>query len=335
MIRKAMLFGVLLFFTKAAFAGGFEPKTMQEPLSNRSIERGLVLGKGWFQVTLGNDYKLSNGYWGSDGEIVDFENMYWMYTTQTLGIRYGITRRGELHWKMKSHYVELVNADLGTDLTQFGLGDPEFGYTFEILGTDAPLTSYVGYLSYKAPFANESPGNYVGGPNTFSQVVLTSGTADLTLGNKVKKQIGPVVLMADLSQVFRLSGLALYAIETDLNQFMVRVKPGNVSRVGADVGLQFGPIYIQSGALYQYRQAFKMGPSSSGILPALQLDKILDSEGWSLDSNTQLTLNIGQRIDLIGSASIPLRGEDLQFFPIEDIHPTYGYTYSGEIVFRF
>jgi hypothetical protein len=40
-------------------------------------------------------------------------------------------------------------------------------------------------------------------------------------------------------------------------------------------------------------------------------------------------------VDLIGGVSIPLRGEDLQFFPIEDIHPTRGNTYTGMFAFRY
>ena len=43
----------------------------------------------------------------------------------------------------------------------------------------------------------------------------------------------------------------------------------------------------------------------------------------------------GKEFDLIANANIPLRGEDFMFFPLEDVHPTYGYTYSGEVVFRF
>ena len=36
--------------TVKAEAGGFEGKTMRDPFPNRSVERGLVLGKGWFQI---------------------------------------------------------------------------------------------------------------------------------------------------------------------------------------------------------------------------------------------------------------------------------------------
>ena len=49
--------------TVNAEAGGFEGKTMRDPFPNRSVERGLVLGKGWFQVSAGSSYKNATGYW--------------------------------------------------------------------------------------------------------------------------------------------------------------------------------------------------------------------------------------------------------------------------------
>ena len=63
-----------------AHAKGFEPHTSLEPISNRSIDRRLVLGMGWFQVELGSDYKDAIGYWNrnyseiqtADGEVLNY-----------------------------------------------------------------------------------------------------------------------------------------------------------------------------------------------------------------------------------------------------------------------
>ena len=116
MSKNFLLLGGLLF-SSSAIAGGFEGKTMRDPFSNRSVERGLVLGKGWFQLGLGSNYKLSTGEWSPDGEKDDWAATSWMYTTQHLDIRYGITRNVELSWKVTSHYVALTNSDLGTDIS--------------------------------------------------------------------------------------------------------------------------------------------------------------------------------------------------------------------------
>ena len=335
-MRKTIILSTLaMFYSHSAWAGGFEPKTMLDPMSSRSIDRGLVLGKGWWEFTLGSDVKLSTGYWNSEGEQVDFASTNWTYSTQYLNFRYGITRRAEVYWKLKTHYVSLMNDDLGTNTDQFGVGDPEFGYKFDVYRVLSPLTSVIVYANYKAPFANEAPGNYVGGPNTFSAFVLTTGTADLTLGTQGKKQFGPMALSLDLGYVVRFSGLALYAIETELNQFMMRVDPGDILRVDTKGELQLGPINLSGGALYQQRQAFKIGNTVQSVLPSRDLDVIIDSDGWSLDAYTGLTFNFSNRADLIVRAQFPIYGEDLQFFPIEEIHPTYGNVYTGAFAFRF
>ena len=79
-----------------AEAGGFEAKTMRDSLSSREVERPLVIGKGWLEASLGYEHKRSSGYWDDEGEAVDFEDADWLYTTQSVHVRYGIARRGEL-----------------------------------------------------------------------------------------------------------------------------------------------------------------------------------------------------------------------------------------------
>ena len=120
MSKKFLLIGGLLLSSNA-LAGGFEGKTMRDPFSNRSVERGLVLGKGWFQIGVGSTYKLSTGEWSANGEQVDWASTAWTHTTQHFDFRYGLTRNVELTWKVKSHYVALTNSDLGTDMSQYNV----------------------------------------------------------------------------------------------------------------------------------------------------------------------------------------------------------------------
>ena len=277
-----------------------------------------------------------------------FDSVSWLYTTQSLNFRYGLMNRAELYWNFKSHYVSLVNPKLGTDIDQYGVGDPEFGFKFELTQFEKSKhkknpnkIKYSGgssilYTHYKAPLANESPGNYVGGPNTFSQFVLTTGTSDWSFGYAYKNILASTLALDfDVQYKIRISGLALYAIETDNNQFSVRVKPGNELIGKASVATQTGPLFLSTGAVFTLRGHTKVGNSVDGLIPSLQLDQIENSDGWALDSVTSATLNIGQRYDLVGSVMIPLRGEDLLFFPLESIHPTYGITYAGYLTARF
>ncbi|MEL6345693.1 MAG: hypothetical protein AAFV53_21470 [Myxococcota bacterium] len=325
----------LLATAGVAHAGGFEAKTMRDPLSAREVERGLVLGKGWLNFTLATDIKSATGFWGPDGEAEDFEDATWLYTTQSFDFRYGISRRTELFWTFKTHYVNLQNDTLGTDITQFGLGDPVFGIRYELFRSIAPLTSAIAYFKYKAPLANETPGNFVGGPNTFSRVVLTTGTPDLHFGGAIKRQFSFLAIDADASYIFRTSGVPLYAIETQNNQFNARIKPGDVVRLQARLTAQVSLFALQGGAVFESRQPTRVGNTSSGLLPSSNLNDIEGSEGTALDATAGVVANLTRGIDLEFQARFPITGEDLLFFPIEDIHPTRGITYTGAFEFRY
>ena len=335
MYRSLSLYLGLAFVGSTAYAAGFQAKTMRDPFANREVDRGLVLGKGWAQIELGSDFKPAVGYWDSEGEPVDFENAEWLYTTQRIGARYGITRRGELYWTVETHYVSLTNEALGTDISQFGLGDPEFGWKLEVFRSMSPMTSAIVYGNYKAPLGNENPGNNTGGANSFSAVVMTTGTPDLTFGAAMKRSFGPAALHVDAGYTYRASSLTKYVIETDIGQFNARIKPGDIIKIEADVMVQVAMAALSGGLTVAQRSATKAGSSSGGLSASRNLVEIEGSDGWTLDADAGLTLNVTRGVDLIAGVSIPLRGEDLQFFPIEDIHPTRGNTYTGTFAFRY
>ena len=324
-----------MFASQTANAGGFEPKTMQDTFEPNVVDRWLVIGKGWLQLDVTADCKVSNGYWDENGVQQDFENTQWTFTSQKYDLTYGLTRYSQLSWTFQTHYVDLQNDFLGTDSQQFGMGDPTLSYKYELFRAIKPLTSLAFYARYKAPLANEAPGNYVGGPNTFSAFVFTSGTPDITSGFQLKKGFGPAAVTLDLGYKYRIAGLTLYAIETNLNQFMMRIKPGDVASAKLDVDLQLGPAFLGGSALFQHRSAFRIGNTALGIDPNKNLEEIKGSDGWSLDASGTLGFSVGHKLDVLGTVWIPLRGEDLQFFPIEDLHPTYGNTYSATVRYRF
>lgn len=338
MVRTAVasLFALgLAALASPAHAAGFQVKTMRDPLPSREYERGLVIGKGWAEWGLGADVKLSDGYWDSEGNAVDFESAKFLHTTERMHVRYGISRRAEVHVTVPFHYQRLTNDALGTDLSQFSLGDPVLGWKVEPFRSMAPVTSLIVYTWYKAPAGQEAPGNYIGGPNSFTNFVVTTGTPDLALGTAGKRQIGPLALTLDLSYIRRFSGTVMWAIETEYNQFNARVKPGDVTRAAGDLMLQVGPAALHGGAVFQLRQVFKAGTTSDGWFPGKNLEPVTGSDGWSLDVPAGAILNISRGVDLDLAVNIPVRGEDLMFFPIEDIHPTRGFTYSGTLELRY
>ena len=323
--------------SSSALAAGFEAKTMRDTLSAREIDRGLLIGKGWLEFGLGADWKVATGAWGSDGEPIEWDSTgtEWLYSTQRLDIRYGITRRGEFYWQAKTHYVQLTNDTLGTESAQLGIGDPRFGYKFELFRTVAPLSSVIAYGEYKAPAANESPGNYVGGPTTFNSFVMTTGTPDLEVGLRGKKQFGPIAVEGGAGYVRRFSAPVQYAIETNNNQFAGRVKPGDEVHLEGSLMLQAGPVALYGGGRYVSRDEFRLGNTAAGWSPAAHLEPQAGSDGLSLDGVAGAIISYSRSVDLVVSAQIPIMGEDLMYFPIEDLHPTRGNTYSGTLEFRY
>jgi hypothetical protein len=335
MKRTLPLLAALFFAAPAAEAAGFQAKTMRETLSAREVERGLLIGKGWLEFGLGADVKRANGYWGPDAEELDWDNATWTWSTQRIHMRYGITKRSELYGVIKWHYAHLENESLGTDISDFGFGDPRFGYKYEWFKSLAPVTSIVTHIEYKGPAGNESPGNYIGGPSTFSSVIMTTGTPDLEVGATGKRQFGPVALTVGAAYVRRFSNVVQYIVETEYNVFNGRIKPGDIRRADGELLIQVGPVALQGGAQVQIRDVTSIGPTSPGLFQGRELEAREGSDGWSLDARAGFTYNVTRGVDIVAGANIPLRGEDLMFFPIEDIHPTRGNTYSGTFEFRY
>jgi hypothetical protein len=316
-------------------AGGFEAKTMRVPLSAVEVERPLVIGRGWLEFGIGADVKPATGQWTSDGDIESFDHASWLYTTERLDVRYGISRRGELYWNVPFHYVHLTNDQLKTDTSEFGLGDPRFGWRLEWLHKDAPTRSLITELEFKFPAGNESPGSYIGGPNTVTSFVQSTGTADTALSLRYKQQFGPAAVTAGAGYVYRFSGVTQYVVETKEQQFLGRFRPGSEVRVSVEPAVQLGPAYISAEALLRYRGETAVGTTSEGLFHDAHLKPIEGSDGLAFDVTPAVTLDVTRGVDVRAAVGIPVKGEDLLFFPLEDISPTYGLTYSGTVEFRY
>lgn len=331
----------------SAEAAGFQAKTMRAPLAAVEVERPLVIGRGWLEFGLGMDYKLAGpcwpspdacvaetGAWSETGEVDPFENARWTYTTQRLDIRYGVSRRAELYWSVPFHYVHLKNDALGTDTSDFGIGDPRFGWRLEWVRKDAPTTSVVTDLQFKMPAGSESPGSFIGGPNTVGDFVLSTGTMDAALFLRGKQQFGPFAVTGAVGYVHRFSGVTQFAVETENHYFLGRFKPGDETQVSVEPMVQAGPVAISAEVLYRYRLASMTGTTSPGIYTDAYLDPIAGTDGWSLDVTPAVTVAFTRGVDLRLAMGLPLRGEDL-LFPLEEITPTRGFTYSGTVEFRY
>ena len=337
----ALLLGLTVPGT--ALAGGFEAKTMREPLPAREVERPIHMPKGWLQVGLHAEMKKSKSEWGPDGDVIWFDGAddadgtttTWLYTTETLDLHYGVAQRAELYWELPFHYLQLTNPALDTDTSGFYLGDPRFGGGFSLLRSDAPLTSVITRFEIKVPGGNETPGSYIAGPSTYRSFVTSTGTPDLKMAVEAKRQFGIFAVEGAAGYVYRFSGLAQWLIETEFNQFNGRIKPG--AQVYGDLGgmAQFGPLNVNGSFWFENHGATRIGTTSAGLFPDQDLQPVVGSEGYSYGVDAGAILNATRNVDLCFNANIPLRGEDLMFFPVEDLHPTRGVTYSGSLELRY
>ncbi len=329
------LLATAVSLSPAAQASAWEPKTMQDYWSSREVERPLNLGKGWLEVTGGVEAKRATGYWGPDGEALDFDHATWLYSTEYLAIRYGLTRKIELFGTLPFHYLRLTNDLYGTDTKVFHLGDPHAGLIYDLYRARSPLTSVVGIVDLKLPAGNEAVGSYIGGPGTLSDFVTTTATTDLRLALAAKTQLGPVAVGGQVGYIHYFSGLAQYVVETEELQFSGRIKPGDKVYVQAQVVAQGGPVAVIITPEFEAHGPTQLGTSSGGLFPDRNLDPVDGSGGWSFGVDTRLIAHASKNADFVLGLHVPIRGEDLMFFPLEDIHPTRGLTWSAAIKFRY
>jgi hypothetical protein len=316
-------------------ATAWESKTMQSPFSAREVGRSLKLPKGWMEMSLGADVKMATGYWGADGSANDFDNASWLYSTESISFRYGMSHNSEIYLRVPMHYMRLTHDAYGTDTSGTHLGDPIFGAVFSLLESDAPRSSVVARVQLKSPAGNESPGSYIAGPSTFRDFVTTTGSHDLTVEVAAKRQVGPIAVVGRAGYVNRFSGLVQWLIETEKNQLIGRFKPGNRIYGGLELIAQAGPVALKGGARMMVQGDAKAGTTSGGISPDGQLYVQTDSGGSYLDADLGVVAHFSRNVDLELGASIPLKGEDLMFFPLEDLHPTIGNTYTAILKLRY
>lgn len=333
----------LLTLSESASAGGFQAKTMRSELPVVEVERPLIIGRGWLELGLGADVKMADGYWGDDGSAQTFADhngdgtpdVSWLYTTERATLRYGIARRGELYLTVPFHYVKLSNDFLGTETDGLGYGDASFGWKREWFRTNAPLTSVITDLHFRVGSGNEASGSIIGGPNTVGSFVFSTGTSDLGLSLRGKRQLGPFAIAGGVGYTHRFSGVSQFVIEVEEYQFLGRFKPGDEIHAELNPMIQIGRVAVGADVAYRQRFEAKAGTTSPGFFVDQYLDPIAGSSGSFLDAGGNVILNITRGVDLVAAASYPVFGQGLPFFPLEEISPTRGITYSGTLELRY
>jgi len=325
-----------IFASAPAQAGLFGPKASREVMPAREVERPLDLPRGWSEFTFGHKVKLASGRWTADGTSVPFESASWTWHTSLVSWRYGLTRRSDIQWDVPFHVGRLVNEDLGTDLTSGNVGDIRFWYRYRLYEEEAPMTAVVVEAFIEGPTGRETPGTQRGGPSQMSTIVTTSSSWDVYAGLAARRQLGPLRFTARAGYMRRFSSLSQYVVEVEEDQFAGRFKPGDRIQGSIEVLGQVGPVALAAQPRFAWRDETKAGvTTNSWWNPGKELQPFEGSDGIEVDLDMQLTVNATRGFDVHLQGSLPLVGEDLQFFPLEEVHPTYGPTFGGAVEVRF
>lgn len=324
-------------WSPSAHAGMGDAKTSRLPYPAREVERPPLLPRGWYELAFGYEQHLGWGAWTSDGKRAPFDHASWTYFTESATFRFGIARRGELWWEVPFHEARLDNDTWPADsaLVDYSLGDPRFGWKYLLYQKDSPMTSVALDLWYKGPAGEESSGTYIGGPLNVSAITFTTGTPDAYFGVLAKQQVGPLAFTGHVGYMRRFSGVVQYLVETNQLQFAGRIKPGDQLRADVGAMVQLGPIHVSAAPYFTYRATTRVGTTSAGVSPSRHLKKVADSSGYALDLRGDLGIKLLRGLDVDGYFIYPLLGQDLQFFPIEDLQPTMGPTFGGTAEVRF
>lgn len=334
--RRLISAAVMLGLSTSAQAA-FTEKTMRAPLPRQAIERGLLMPRGWVELELDYARKNATANWTADGEKREWENSSFLYQTETAKISMGYGSRLEFWFAMPFHQASITST-LGDGFTTSGtsMGDPRVGWTFLLYdGGGSTVTQGAVEFMYKGPAGNESAGSYIGGPQNFNTFVFTTGTPDAYLGFVGKYQMGPIAITPRFGYARRFSGPVQYLVELQNFQFTGRIKPGDLLTASLKVEAQGGPVNLWARPDFRYRGETRMGTTSPGWSPNKYLDPLAGSDGFNLDVAAGAELNVSRSLDVGFYANIPLMGQDFQFFPIEDLHPTAGVTLGGNLEVRY
>lgn len=330
------LLGGLAMATPAE-AGLFGPKSSREVMPAREVERPLDMPRGWSEFTFGHATKLGNGRWTADGQSESFENAKWTFHTTLVRWRFGITRRSDLQFDVPFHVGRLVNEELGTKLVSGNVGDIGMTYRYRLYESEeSPMTAVVVETSIEGPTGRETPATARPGPLSMSTILTTSGSWDVYAGLAARRQVGPLRFTARAGYMRRFSSLVQFVVETENDQFAGRFKPGDRVQGELEALVQLGPVAVGGSPRFAYRSATKAGVTSKNwINPGSELQPFAGSDGVEVDLDATVIVNATRGFDIILEASLPVVGEDLQFFPLEDVHPTYGPTFRGAVEVRF
>lgn len=298
----------------------------RDPLPAREVERPLALPRGWTALDIGYDEHIGRGQWTSDGHVQRFHRFRWAVYTERVRLARGLSRRVEAWWEVPVVEGRLVDDRFpgGRTLLQGGPGDQRVGARIQLLHQEAPSASMALDTWFEVPFARARPGTWVGGSLAPQHLIFGTGTLDWFAGGAFRRAFGPIGVTGTLGWLHRFAGNVPYRFEGEPNLSAIRIAPGDQLRARVEVLLQAGPFVLATTPSLRYRMVTRVGAPAGLFAGNGGLQQVRGSAGSEVDLRFDLRVQLSRGLAVGVYYTRPLRGEDLDFFPIEALEPTFG-----------
>jgi hypothetical protein len=358
---KRLLLGLALSGALAAMsppdarASILQTPTARDDMASREVERGLVLGKGWFDISIGFSWKDSRRGFVAGESPIQFGNgntRAWKnngrYVHRVFRGRmdWGLTRNSTIWMDVPLVWHDLSNDLLVDDdgnetkLSSFNLGDASFGWRNQWVRTESKslATSFATDLYMKTPSGNESTGTYIGGPNNVFNLITGTGTYELGLLFGLRQQLAVVGLDVWVGYAHKSGAVVQWLIDTESNQFNARVDPGDEVHFNLGLLATIVPaVTLRADLINSYRMATRAGTSSRGIPACKECEAVPRTAGlWSDVRATISYWRVDFPLGIDAFFEYTLAGRNSgAFWPLEDLSPSHGWTAGGEVFVRF
>jgi len=319
--------------TGAADAGPFTAKASQGDWVADAVVRPLVMPKGWLEVGVSADTKLSTQYRGGDGQLrAQPDDLKWRYSRLWFELRQGFSDRITLYGR-----VPIVDARLdlamGSQVSTTDVGDARLGVVVQPW-LDWPAD--LGFsLELKTPTGVEWPEGS-GGPDDTNGFLTGTGTTDLSA--RVHGQLTVlerIRLGAQLGYVYKFAAIVGYVEEVGGFGNGV-IAPGNEVHLGTSaMGKVVDGVSVSVAGHYRHTAEFQIGVSGPD---ERVLRPIKPSGGDWFDARLTLSLEPSEHWLVEGWAERDLAGGDTRTFAhlgLEDFAPQPGWTYGSRVAFRW
>jgi hypothetical protein len=308
-----------------ALAGPFTARTSQGPWTERAVAREYVLPKGWLQIGLSTDAKLSTAYRDADGDLVPWEEgTAWLFSRLWLRVDQGFSRRVRLYAHLPVVHAHLWSA-AGADTATTALGDIHTGFWVQ------PWLERRGALAFqldlKAPSGVEWPDDFIGGAANTAGFLTGTGITNLGLHTHGRLCLGEWgAVRAQVGWTHKFPAVVGYVVE-DGGFGNGWLDPGDEVVAGLEAQVQLGdPLALTLGGRFSHRGTYALGVAGPGAAD-LDLTPIPGSAGDFLDARLALAWSPDPHFEATAAGGLQVFGSDSRLFAhlgLEEFSPQPG-----------